>query len=166
MTAFIAAAIAAGGPALSAGAAKKTTTIRVSACIDGRDALVIQGGNLVWRNISADPVGVRRDECPTNATTISAFAAHDAPAAPISWIPTYDGDGADSDSGAVSSLSPTFDPGLPSRDVTLNVSATGHGYVVVRQRPTVDNAYQLVVEIDNADPRPSMFTVTIAATEK
>ena len=163
---LIAAAVIATGPALSAGVPKRTTTIKVTACVPGSDQMIIQAGNLVWHNIAGDPVGVRRDECPTNVTTITSYTNDNAPAAPISWIPTYNGDGADSDSAASSSLSPTFDPGLPSRDVTLNVSETGHGYVSVRQSPTVDNGYQLVIEIDNADPKPSMFTLTIAATEK
>jgi len=122
------------------------------ACIDGSDALHLQGDEAWWVHYNFTPVGMH-----TGCGSLTQTWFDD-----VAWTPTWGSTGGGSSSSAYSPL----DPALPAHDATLVITKVdARGTLTVLQDPASTNSYEGAFHIDD-DPYggPSRYEIAVGYT--
>ena len=145
-------------PGLSGSALASTTTLEISALIDGRDQLIIQGNTLQWHHFDYAAVGRINglNESTVITTTLDGFPVIDHAA----WIPDWSAPPPNEIRfETFSSVFMGLTPAITSDDtfVTLKaVSARWNLHLV--QLPTSNNAFTTILEFnDNIPGGPAQY---------
>jgi hypothetical protein len=137
---------------LSTGAFAGTTTLQISALIDGRDQLVIQGSTLQWHHFDYAAVGRigGLDEPTVISTTFDGSAVLDH----VAWIPDWPLPPPNEIRfAAVSSVFTGLSPAIPSENsfVTLTV-VSARSILHLVQLPTSNDGFTTVLEFNDDGP--------------
>lgn len=150
-------------------------TVDVTANIDGRDRLIIQGNNLTWQHFENTPVGLHNASFPSTILTTTHNAVVDLSG--YAWTPTWpNGTGY----GAYSSTFTGLSPAIPQTPMTvvLTVEQARNSLTLV-QSPTAVNAFTTIIEFNDnssgsdanyqgkltfttAVPEPGTYAMTLA----
>jgi hypothetical protein len=149
--------------------AANTTTINVTAYIDGRDLLVIQGSTLQWHHFDFCAPGLW--DGANVPTTISTTLNGTVEMSDVEWIPDWPsvysstcGIAGVVDFPAFSSAFTSLTPALPSAPVNVTLTPIqARGTVSIVQNPSSENGNTLIVEF-NDDPEPDAATYQVQLT--
>ncbi|MDB5854789.1 MAG: hypothetical protein JWR22_2830 [Herminiimonas sp.] len=143
-------------------------TLTVTACVDGRDSLIIKGDTAAWRYFSNSPVGAVRDDCPTTLTTLST-TVNGAPALTnLQWQPVFSA--LNPASGDLSDQYVAQSVLMPVTDMSVSLIALQAREVVAGQSPTVSiaqipsstNGQTLIIDInDDGYGGATMYSVQV-----
>jgi hypothetical protein len=118
--------------------------IRISAWIDGRSQLTLQGNTAQWHHFDANAPG--REGGVTEPTVING----------ITWFPVWPGDPGDPLNHDCDCDSDTFNgvnPPLPSEDMTVVLREIEvRQEVSIIQQPSAGNDYTLIIEFNDNEP--------------
>jgi hypothetical protein len=116
-----------------------TTTIEISAFIDGRDLLVIQGNTLQWNHLDFDLPGKWGG---TNYPTIIDTKLNGSTVLEAAeWYPTWYGNNSDVFTGLV--------PTVPSTVALILTPILFRDSITIFQSPTLENGYTTIVDFND-----------------
>lgn len=121
-------------------------TLAITAQIDGRSQIHIQGDRLWWHHIEYSAPGRWFDDLPT---TING----------VDWYPVWPEDGSNSDCDCDSSF--TTVPFAPLSNIEVEISVSGDNVVYVVQQPLIENHFTAIVEFNDAGGGASIYNVII-----
>jgi len=145
--------------------AADTTTLTVTAYIDGRDLLIVQGSTLQWHHLDYAAVGrfLGANVPTTISTTLNGAVVMDN----LQWTPDWPFPPPNElRFEAFSSAFAGLAPALPSADATVTLSIIqARGSVTIFQSPSAANGYTLIVDF-NDDPEggPATYEVELTIT--
>lgn len=143
--------------------AADTTTLTITAYIDGQDLLIVQGSTLQWHHLDWAAVGRLAG---ANVPTTISTTLNGAPVMNnFQWTPDWPFPPPNEIRfEAFSSVLTGVTPAQPSADstVTLNI-IQARGTVTIYQMPTAANGYTLIVDF-NDDPEPGASTYQVELT--
>jgi hypothetical protein len=143
------AAIAFVSVALGATAHADTIVMTFTACIDGRDLLLIQGSTVQWQVVDYIPPGVPPADCPANPTIISTTLNGQKVVDKFQWFPIFD---YPAPAGSLSSVLGGLNPPLPSSDMQVTARVIqARGSEGIQQLPTRSNDYTLILNFDDEE---------------
>ena len=126
-----------------------TITLDVTADIDGRDQLIIQGNTLQWEHFDYTAVGLHNSAYPSTILTTTDNGA--TVLNNYAWTPSWpNGSGY----GDYSSKF-TWNPGLPLQNMNVSLDVEQARYMLTLvQSPLAANGYTTIIQF-NDDPPPS-----------
>lgn len=138
--------------------------IDIEAMIDGRDLLVIKQNMLQWQHKDFAMVG--RYEGYNEPTIVSTARKDTVLMHRVGWMPEWP-DGVSVRQEAVSSLFQQLEPALPTQAMKVKlIPLKCRGSVRIRQEPSAENDYTLIVEFnDNQPPGFDWYKVRIAVDD-
>jgi hypothetical protein len=139
-----------------------TIVVKVSALIDGRDQLILQGNTLQWHHFDFAAVGRHegRDEPTLISTTVDGV-----PVIPqTSWTPVWSTPPPD-ELYSINTFSSVFDqlnPSVPRESSTTSLNILSGYSTVIVQSPSASNGFTTIVEFnDNPLVSSQQYTVEI-----
>jgi hypothetical protein len=131
-------------------------TLEISALIDGRDQLIIQGDTLQWHHFDFAAVGRHegRNEPTTITTTLNGVLVMDH----VAWIPDWPLPPPDEIRlfGAFSSVFTGLTPAIPSQDIPVTLQVLDARSILhLVQLPAASNGFATVLEFDDNGPSGS-----------
>ena len=136
-----------------------TFTYTFTACMDGRDLLMIQGSTLQWQHLDYQAVGLAND-CPPGASDAVGIDTTNNGTAGLStsWLPTWALN--PPPSGTLSSTFTGLSPALPSGPMTVSLNViAARTSLTIYQQPSAANNWTLILDF-NDDPLPGATVYT------
>ena len=130
-------------------------TLEISALIDGRDQLIIQGDTLQWHHFDFAAVGrhLGRNEPTIITTTLNGILVMDH----VAWIPDWPLPPPDEIRfEAFSSVFTGLTPAIPSQDIPVTLQAIDARSILhLVQLPATSNGFATILEFDDNGPSSS-----------
>lgn len=148
---------------------QEVVTMTVSACIDGEDYLIIQGGSVWWEYVDFTPVGIPRSDCASSDTTISTTLNGTVAMSNVSIQPVWNSAPNWPTSGDISQpLLTDLDPALFSSDMNVTLTVLqGRGSLTILRYPDANNGYALILGFnDNLMLGADLYTAQLTITPK